>query len=428
MPKLQIGTGATCSCLIRLLHHRKTVRTAYPNATKQERLNDLLVIGQEKKIINSRIVLCVVMRHDQFPNESLYAARNYVAVEKEGHPSQFFGELEETSSFLPPKAAGIVTGTQEDSQVQFSEPLEIPGKSPSSNPTDPPASSSSSSTTQINIVTPPKNKKKPSPIVLTDDGPEKLGMFLHTNMGNNAEDIGLVKAGGFDVDDDNQCLPENEPESEADMKKRSKNSDDALKENKQQWGWNGIDERQCMNGFNVKAKMKDLPREVQDLKHISHYGMFMRLLPIYFLVTIVEATSNRLVKSNLSPTNRGEFLRFIGIWFFMSTVGTNVDRRAYWSSLNVSEQFGAPYRFHHWMSRTRFEEIHANLEYTTKKAPSYADRFWQIRDMVRAWNRHMAEVFRASWVSCLDESMSIWFNRFTCPGWVFCLEAPSIWK
>ena len=21
---------------------------------------------------------------------------------------------------------------------------------------------------------------------------------------------------------------------------------------------------------------------------------------------------------------------------------------------------------------------------------------------------------------CLDESMSIWFNRYTCPGWIFC--------
>ena len=25
-----------------------------------------------------------------------------------------------------------------------------------------------------------------------------------------------------------------------------------------------------------------------------------------------------------------------------------------------------------------------------------------------------------SWVSCLDESMSIWYNKWICPGWVFC--------
>jgi hypothetical protein len=25
---------------------------------------------------------------------------------------------------------------------------------------------------------------------------------------------------------------------------------------------------------------------------------------------------------------------------------------------------------------------------------------------------------------CLNESMSIWFSRWTCPGWVFCPQKP----
>ena len=36
----------------------------------------------------------------------------------------------------------------------------------------------------------------------------------------------------------------------------------------------------------------------------------------------------------------------------------------------------------------------------------------------------MRETFIPSWVSCLDESMSIWFNRYTCPGWIFCPQKP----
>ena len=36
----------------------------------------------------------------------------------------------------------------------------------------------------------------------------------------------------------------------------------------------------------------------------------------------------------------------------------------------------------------------------------------------------MAEVFIAAWVICADESMSIWMNRWTCPGWVFCPRKP----
>ena len=39
--------------------------------------------------------------------------------------------------------------------------------------------------------------------------------------------------------------------------------------------------------------------------------------------------------------------------------------------------------------------------------------------MVQEWNENMTEIFTPSWVSCLDESMSIWFNKWTCPGWMF---------
>ncbi len=44
--------------------------------------------------------------------------------------------------------------------------------------------------------------------------------------------------------------------------------------------------------------------------------------------------------------------------------------------------------------------------------------------MIAVWNKHMAKIFFAAWVVCLDESMSIWHNRWTCPGWVFCPRKP----
>ena len=36
----------------------------------------------------------------------------------------------------------------------------------------------------------------------------------------------------------------------------------------------------------------------------------------------------------------------------------------------------------------------------------------------------MKETFIPSWVSCLDESMSPWTNKFTCPGFIFCPRKP----
>ena len=54
----------------------------------------------------------------------------------------------------------------------------------------------------------------------------------------------------------------------------------------------------------------------------------------------------------------------------------------------------------------------------------YVEKFWQVRDLISAFNSHMAAIFASSWVICLDESMSIWFNRWTCPGWVYCPRKP----
>ena len=44
--------------------------------------------------------------------------------------------------------------------------------------------------------------------------------------------------------------------------------------------------------------------------------------------------------------------------------------------------------------------------------------------MVDEWNKNMAEQFTPSWVSCLDESMSPWTNKYTCPGWMFVPRKP----
>lgn len=44
--------------------------------------------------------------------------------------------------------------------------------------------------------------------------------------------------------------------------------------------------------------------------------------------------------------------------------------------------------------------------------------------MVELWNANMATIFIASWVVCLDESMSPWLNRWTCPGWIWCPRKP----
>ena len=47
--------------------------------------------------------------------------------------------------------------------------------------------------------------------------------------------------------------------------------------------------------------------------------------------------------------------------------------------------------------------------------------------MIKEWNNNMKEKFVAAWIVCLDESMSVWTNKWTCPGWVFCPRKPKPW-
>ena len=44
--------------------------------------------------------------------------------------------------------------------------------------------------------------------------------------------------------------------------------------------------------------------------------------------------------------------------------------------------------------------------------------------MIGIWNKHMAENWKSGLFVCIDESMSIWFNKWTCPGWMFVPRKP----
>ena len=79
------------------------------------------------------------------------------------------------------------------------------------------------------------------------------------------------------------------------------------------------------------------------------------------------------------------------------------------------------------MSKHQFNAITCELRFTNTNPPPYVDKFWQICQMVKAWNYHMTFIFLAPWAICLNESMSIWYNRWICPGWIFCPWKPHLY-
>jgi Transposase IS4 len=129
------------------------------------------------------------------------------------------------------------------------------------------------------------------------------------------------------------------------------------------------------------------------------------------------------LRAELGSIQYGEFLRWLGVWLLIATI-QGPARKDYWKKDPVTMFSGAPFRFGEFMSRSRFEDILRSLTLTNKPAPPFIDKFFRIRDIVTAWNDNMNTNFDCGWISCLDESMSVWTNEYTCPGFIFVPRKP----
>lgn len=150
-------------------------------------------------------------------------------------------------------------------------------------------------------------------------------------------------------------------------------------------------------------------------------AFFKLLFPMRWLEDVLLANINKNIAG--PRVSLSEYFRWLGLWCCMATFKGH-SRHEHWSSREVDDFRGAPVRFHRWMSKRRFDAILLAMEYTDLPAPSCRDRFHRVRQMIAAWNENMTECFLPSWVSCLDESMSPWTTRWTCPGWMFVPRKP----
>ena len=57
--------------------------------------------------------------------------------------------------------------------------------------------------------------------------------------------------------------------------------------------------------------------------------------------------------------------------------------------------------------------------------PAFKNPFHQVNEeLIDHFNSQTQPAFSPGWVSCLVESMSVWSNRWTCPGWMFVPRKP----
>ena len=340
---LRRGVGAKCSVLVKFLHPTKFVKSVITNVTKGQKEFDLIIVRKEEKVVNRRKQTVVVLRSDdtKWKNEEVYCCERYATVLKEGDAADFF----------------INTSANDRESDQ---PAEFEG----------------------------------APV------PENLQH--HTG---SREDIINLRNQGFQVDDDNDPVEENIPDTSVDAQVEDKPTYN-------DWGCNGIDPRKVDGcDTNRKAKIKLLGSQ-----ELTFTGWFLLFFPESYITNVILPNTNKNLDLKLSL---GEFLRYIGIWLFITNHSLKHRIRDFWSK-EIPSRFSPtpPYRCDDWMSHRRFKDITDALRFTGEDPPSYSDPFHEVRGLIKAWNANMTEVFQPSWLSCLDESISIWFSKYTCPGWM----------
>ena len=237
---------------------------------------------------------------------------------------------------------------------------------------------------------------------------EVVQLFESNSSTLDSDDVNLVQQilPGM-VDDDNQPLPENIPTP-------AEEGQDAP-QFFSTWEHSG-DCYCCLAGGH---------------KHKAHLSLYtdmkptiQRLFEMFFFKQYVEGiiipqSNICLRKEKHHPVSYGEFLCWLGLWFLMATIN-GPDHPNFGSMGEVDSFIGALLRLGSFMSRKRFEAILKALAITARQPPS----FWEVREIIEAWNANMTEQFTPSWVSCLDESMSTWTNKYSCPGWMFMPRKP----
>ena len=76
------------------------------------------------------------------------------------------------------------------------------------------------------------------------------------------------------------------------------------------------------------------------------------------------------------------------------------------------------------MTGWKFERITTSLQLTDAVPPLFRDKFHEIKGLIEAWNAYMIDCFIPGRVSCLDEFISMWTSKWTCPGFMYILRKP----
>ena len=122
---------------------------------------------------------------------------------------------------------------------------------------------------------------------------------------------------------------------------------------------------------------------------------------------IIPQTNLNLQHDKHWPTTYGEFLHWMGLWFLIATIN-GPDHCDFWSLGEVDCFVGAAMRLYSFMSRKCFKAMLKALAITARQPPAFRDHFWEVREVLEAWNSNMMEQFTPH---PADGRWSLWKGR-----------------
>ena len=100
------------------------------------------------------------------------------------------------------------------------------------------------------------------------------------------------------------------------------------------------------------------------------WNLFLTLFFVDYLKEILIPEMNKLLKH---PMDLGEFIRWLGCWFYMGCWVVISKRMNCWSTGEPTMSESAPFRLNTYKSRTIFEVTLGYIRYTYQKYVEYYD-------------------------------------------------------
>lgn len=164
------------------------------------------------------------------------------------------------------------------------------------------------------------------------------------------------------------------------------------------------------------TELRSAPRAVDVYYDLTAMGFLEET------VTYINGKGSQKYQGGWGYLTKGEYLRWMGIWFQMMAEPRDGGRRAYWKTEVPYESFScSQYSLAGVMSERRFDAIKSVFAMPPGPAD---DKFRKVRRFIESWNLHMAEVYTPSYQLVEDESMLFWSGR-NMPGFIYIPRKPK---